>query len=182
MDFVILTHPIEVKRRRITTGRMAFLSLQNSHIIMGHDYSDDPKVNQLLNEAQRHCVLLYPDARSLNLSFIDSAARQLCPPNKRLTVFVVDGTWATARKTVRLSENLNRLPRICFSPERPSGFRVRQQPRHECHSTIEAIHQTIELLGPSRGFDIHSRLHDRLLTVFEKMVNRQIELAHMKAP
>ena len=94
---------------------------------------------------------------------------------KKLTVFVIDGTWATARKMVRLSTNLHALPRICFTPPAPSNFRVRKQPKAECYSTIEAIHHTIELLGESRGFPVAERGHDHLLRVFDWMVTRQLE-------
>jgi hypothetical protein len=55
---------------------------------------------------------------------------------------------------------------------------VRKQPAQECYSTIEAIHHTIELLGPSCGFSVAQREHDRLLFIFDKMVSRQLDLAH----
>ena len=89
-------------------------------------------------------------------------------------VFVIDGTWATARKTMRLSQNLHALPRVCFTPPARSNFQVRKQPKAECYSTIEAVHHTIELLGPAAGFDLLARKHDSLLRVFSVMVNRQI--------
>lgn len=149
---------------------------------MGHDYSHDATVNTILGDARRHCVLLYPGATSFNLSTAIPTELKLCPDDRRLTVFVVDGTWATAKKTVNLSDNLKTLKRICFSPAQPSAFRVRQQPRPECHSTIEAIYHTIDLIGPAHGFDLASRAHEQLLFTFEKMVARQIELAHMKHP
>lgn len=175
IDFVILIHPIEVKRRRITSGRMAHLSLRGSHLIMGQVYTHDVRVNSLLNDPSRHCVLLYPGRQSANLSNMPIEARaELRPPGKRLTVFVVDGTWSTAKKTVNQSLNLHSLPRICFTPPGPSAFRVRKQPRAECYSTIEAIHHTIELLVSTTG-----RPHDALLYTFGQMVERQIELARI---
>lgn len=95
-------------------------------------------------------------------------------PSKKLRVFVIDGTWATAKKMVRLSTNLHTLPRICFSSDQPSTFRVRKQPRAGCFSTIEAIHHTIELLGEQNGFDLQSGKHHNLLTVFDSMVETQL--------
>jgi DTW domain-containing protein YfiP len=96
-------------------------------------------------------------------------------------LFVIDGTWATARKTMRLSQNLRSLPQICFTPPGPSNFRVRKQPRPECLSTIEAVHHSIELLGESVGFDVKSRKHDQLLTLFDQFVDRQISYVSSSA-
>jgi len=175
IDFVILIHPLEV-RRRIATGRMAHLILENSKLIMGQDYSQYDEVNDLIEDSSRHCVILYPGMHSQNLSLISREDRlTLFPQSKKLTLFVVDGTWATARRTMHQSENLKTLSRYCFSPQKPSTFRVRKQPNSICYSTIEAIHHTIELLGESQGFDSTEKIHDNLLDVFDKMVELQLE-------
>jgi DTW domain-containing protein YfiP len=177
IEFAILIHPIEMKRRRITTGRLSHLSLKNSHLIMGEIFTDELRVNSLIHDPSRHCVLLYPGRKSSNLTDMCSeGVKYSVPEGRKLTVFVVDGTWGTAKKTVNQSPNLNTLPRICFTPQTPSTFRVRKQPRIECYSTIEAIHQTIDLLGPAVGFPTVERVHDRLLSIFDQMVNRQLEL------
>jgi DTW domain-containing protein YfiP len=174
IDFVILIHPIEV-RRRIATGRMSFLCMQNSHLIRGQDYTHDAEVNDILADPHRECVILYPGKISKNLTPMTAMERQhLFSAQKKLTVFVIDGTWLTAKKMMRQSQNLQNLPRICFSPEKPSNFRVRKQPNAACYSTLEAIHQTIELIGDGRGFDTSLRIHDRLLTVFNSMVELQL--------
>ncbi|WP_415062494.1 tRNA-uridine aminocarboxypropyltransferase [Bdellovibrio sp.] len=175
IEFVILIHPIEV-RRRIATGRMAYLCLQDSHLISGEDYTHHSEVNALLTDSRYHSVILYPGEDSLNLSNLSEAERsEVSPPNKKLRVFVIDGTWATAKKMIRKSGNLSQLPRICFTPEKVSTFRVRRQPHPHCYSTIEAIHQTIELLGVSSGFDVSCRQHDQLLQVFDQMVEKQLQ-------
>lgn len=118
-------------------------------------------------------MMLYPGPQSANLSLMSADQKtSINPSEKKLTIFVIDGTWHTAKKMVNVSENLRQMPRICFTPDKPSAFRVRKQPRPECYSTIEAIHQTIDLLSPQ------NRKHDHLLYVFNKMVARQIELSH----
>lgn len=178
IDFIILIHPIEF-RRRIATGRMAHLSLKNSRAIVGHDFSMNGPVWDIIDDPNRHCMILYPGATSIDLTNLSVSERtHLTHPSKKLTVFVIDGTWATARKTVRLSVNLQTLPRICFTPSAPSTFRVRRQPRPEYCSTIEAIYHSIELLGPAVGFTDIRSAHAGLIEVFDKMVERQIELAH----
>lgn len=175
IEFVILIHPIEM-RRRVATGRMSHLCLQNSYLIRGQNFSQDERVNQLLKDESFHSVILYPGQNSQNITPLSNHERRnLFPVHKKLRIFVIDGTWATARKMVRQSQNLHHLPRICFSPAAPSNFRVRKQPNAACYSTIEAIHHTIELLGPSQGFSLQTRIHDKLLSVFDSMVERQLE-------
>ncbi len=175
--FAILIHGREAQKR-IATGRLAHRCLTGSYLLPGYDYSHDAKVNALIKDPRYHCVVLYPGTGSLNLSATTEHQRSaLTPPGKELLVFVVDGTWITARKTMQRSANLRDLPRICFEPSAPSRFRVRKQPRQECYSTIEAIHQTIELLGDANGFDTKCRGHDSLLSIFDSIVEQQLELS-----
>jgi len=172
IDFVILIHPMEVKKR-IATGRMSHLCLKNSRLIVGKDFSEHGLVNRLIEEAGPRAFVLYPGPSSLNLSDLrPEQRRNLVPSGERALVFVIDGTWRTVRPMIR-SSNLAALPRICFSLERPSGFQVRKQPAEGCFSTIEAVHETIELIGS--GPDVVSRRHGVLLRVFHAMVERQLD-------
>ncbi len=178
IEFVILIHKIEA-RRRIATGRMSHLLLKGSHLIEGSDFNHHPLVNDLIARPDARAVVLYPGPTALNLSRTsveDLRRLTLTQPGEeksRLIVFVIDGTWATARRTMRLSENLARLPRVCFDPVRKSAFQVRKQPADHCVSTLEAIHHTIELLGESQGFKTARREHDHMLEIFSMMVERQ---------
>lgn len=173
IEFVILIHKIE-SRRRIATGRMSHLILERSRLIEGDQFDDHPVVNELIERDDVHPVVLYPGQNSIDLSkATDQELARMTPPERRLLVFVIDGTWATARRTMRLSTRLQKQPRICFSPRRISQFKVRRQPADHCLSTLEAIHETIELLGKSQGFDTDGRRHDHLLDVFSSMVERQ---------
>ncbi len=174
IDFVILTHPIEVKRRRIATGRLAHLCLRHSIWIMGDRFHAHARLEAVIADPNRACFMLYPGRNSANLSHMSIPTRnRLSSPSQRLTVIVIDGTWGTAQSTVNQSTLLKEVPRICFTPPGTSNFRIRRQPRPECYSTIEAIHHTIELLEPSAW-----REHDHLLRVFERMVDHQLELTN----
>lgn len=177
--FAILIHGREAQKR-IATGRITHLTLENSLLLNGYDYSLDARVNSLIEDERNHCVVLYPGKGSANLT-AHPEAREF-PQDKELVVFVIDGTWVTARKTMYRSRNLKTLPRICFDPPGESRFRLRKQPRAQCYSTVEAVHHTIELLGPGRGFALEGRTHDRLLHVFDHMVEQQIELAKQYRP
>lgn len=173
--FIILTQPREAKHR-LGTGRMAHLCLANSLLFEGVDVSEDHCVNREINDPANCPVLLYLSSSSINLSRQLWSERQaLFPSNRKLVVFVLDGTWKSVRKMIRLSKNLARLPMICFDPPTPSAYRIRREPRPQCYSTIEAIHQVIELFTPR--LDHQAPLlqpHDNLLAVFRSVIDRQL--------
>lgn len=175
LKFVILIHPLEV-RRRIATGRMSHLCLQGSNLLMGYDFSNNSRLNDLLADPCHFPVVLYPGKNSVNLTPLTPNERHhIFPAGREPVIVVIDGTWSTAKKMLRRSRNLINLPRISFTPQKPSHFRVRQQPNADCYSTIEAIHHVIELLGESRGFDLATNSHRNLLQVFDKMVEQQLD-------
>lgn len=176
IKFVILIHGREVQNR-IATGRISHLLLEKSELIAGYDYSHNRIVNDLIAQ-NPHSYVLYPGSHSLNLSEAHSndLNAQFRSPQE-IQIFVIDGTWTTARKTMQRSENLQRLPQICFQPKHPSRFRLRKQPAENCFSTVEAIHQTIELLAPFRNFSLEVGEHHRLIQVFDHMVEQQLELS-----
>ena len=173
--FVILIHPIEA-RKRVATGRMSHLCLKNSILLRGHNYSNHNTLNEILNDPDLYPVILHPGEPSKNMSTMSQAElKEICPKDKTLTIIVIDGTWATAKKMLKHSQNLINLPKICFTPDKPSNFRIRKQPHENCYSTIEAIHHVIELIGPSFDFDTSTRKHDGLLDVFNSMVEMQLD-------
>ena len=175
IKFVILMHPIE-RRRRIATGRMSYLSLQDAELIVGQDFADNKQLNDLLNNPIYNCIVLYPGISAVDISKGNDELKQsLFVEKKKTLIIVIDGTWATAKKMMNRSPNLKKLQRICFTPSEPSRFRVRKQPHAECYSTIEAIHYTIEMLGTFAGFDTANNNHKSLLNVFDKMVERQLD-------
>ena len=96
-------------------------------------------------------------------------------------IFVIDATWGMAKKMVRVSPLLSSLPRIAFEPQKPSNYRFRRQPRPECVSTIEAIHEVIDELDREGAVPVvPSGAHSNLLEVFEWMAVRQSAYTHGK--
>ena len=167
IKFVVLIHPIE-RKRRIATGRMSHLCLTNSELIEAEEYSKNTRVERLLSDSSYSGFVLYPGEHAIDVGAPDQRAKVFAA-QKKVLIFVIDGTWATAKKTMRQSPNLLSLPRIAFTPRHPSRFLVRKQPHPNCFSTIEAIHETIERLAPPPD-----RGHDILLKVFDSMVQRQL--------
>jgi len=66
--FTILMHPKEYKREKIGTGRMTQLQLENSEIIVGIDFTNNKRVNEILSKEENSHFLLYPGKDNFNLS------------------------------------------------------------------------------------------------------------------
>jgi len=177
--FVILTQPREA-RHKFGTGRMAHLGLRNSLVIEGVDFSADARVHREIHSAKGFPVVLFPGEGSINLSRLSLAERlALVPAGRQLIVFVLDGTWKSVRKMLRLSQNLANLPMIAFEPQSPSSYRIRREPKAHCYSTVEAIHQVLELFSP-RGQS--QPAHDNLLAVFRWVIDRQLAYTAEPSP
>jgi DTW domain-containing protein YfiP len=145
---VVLMHPLEAKHP-VGTGRLAHRMLSNSHFFVGINFSEHAGVNALLQDPKLYPLVLYPGAQSRDLSKLNVTERQaLLPEDREPVVFLLDGTWNLAKKILTHTPALQTLPRICFTPSRESRFLLRKQPRVQCFSTLEAIHETLTLLSP----------------------------------
>ena len=65
--FVILIHKLEIDRK-IATGRLSHLVLKKSLLVPGSDYSQNDIINELIDNHENHCVVLYPGKITTNLS------------------------------------------------------------------------------------------------------------------
>jgi DTW domain-containing protein len=153
---LLLQHPRE-RVKGIGTARLAHLALPGSQLRVGVDFADDPVVRALL--AQPPAYVLFPGPQA-------QAPEQL-PRDRPITLVVLDGTWAQARKLLTLNPAIAALPRVAFQPRRPSAYEIRRQPAEFCVSTIEALAEVLERLEPE------GPRFDRLLDPFRAMVERQ---------
>jgi DTW domain-containing protein YfiP len=171
--FVFLMHPKEFKQEKAGTGRLTHLCLRNSVIHMGVEFDQHETVQELIADPRNFPVLLYPGTEAKNLSRGELAAGDL--GGRRLVVFLLDATWTGARKMLRVSPSLQRLPRIMFSPSAKSRFVIKQQPKDGCLSTLEATHELLTTLERS-GLDTYSD-PTQLLDLFQRMQDYQIKCA-----
>ncbi len=166
---VFLMHPKEYKEQRTGTGRLTHLCLADSELIMGVEFDAEARTQALIADPANFPMLLYPspDARVLPGGL---HAGEL--GGRRLVVFVLDGTWSCARKMLRLSPSLQRLPRLVFPPAAPSKFVIKQQPVEGCLSTLEATHELLGALEragldsypePNQLPDLLQRMQDYLI-------------------
>ena len=168
---VLLMHPKEFRHQKCTTGRLTCLNLANSEIIPGVSFDAIPRVRSLIDDPRNYPVLLYPGENAMSIR--DARFTASAPRERRLVVFLIDGTWHCARKIVRESPSLMRLPRLMIQPEAPSRFIIKRQPAPWCLSTIEATHEV--LLGlDAGGLEIYPDTH-RLLDAFDAMQSFQVQ-------
>ncbi len=158
---VLLLQHARESRVGIGTARMAHLALAGSVLRVGVDFSADPVVRALLQDpapaAPPH--VLFPGPEALPIDRL--------PRDRPITLVVLDGTWAQARKLLRLNPAVAALPRVAFRPRHPSGYLIRRQPADFCLSTIEALAEVLEALEPDGA------RFQRLLDPFAAMVERQ---------
>lgn len=184
--FVLLMSPKEFKEEKAATGRLTHLCLPNSELVMGKSFEGDERVRELLEDPRNHAVLLYPGKDALNLSEQDGASGERPAAGsvqelrqklegRRLVVFVLDATWSGARKMLRMSPCLQRLPRVMFTPSAPSRYVIKQQPQAGCLSTLEAVHELL-IVSERHGLDRYER-PEQLLALFKKMQDYQIACA-----
>ncbi len=176
-DLVILMHPKELRNQSTGTGRLAHLCVAGSEVLTGVDFSGHPRVNSILADPSRFPVVLFPGAAPLAPAALADAVRA---SGRRLTVFVLDGTWIAARKMMKLSGNLAGLPRASLAAAGPSRFALKRQPHPWCLSTIEAVHALIDALDGA-GLVRTGGRHGNLMDVLDAMVEAQSRIAREAA-
>ena len=164
-------HPKEYKREKIGTGQMTKLQLENSEIIVGLDFTNNKRVNEILTMENTDSFLLYPGEDSFNLSTgKNSEVNSFMGNNPH--IFLLDGTWSCAHKMLKLSKNLQKLKRVSFDNKIVSKFSIKTQPKSHCLSTIESVYTVLNLLKESDLEDCETK---GFLLPFEKMIEYQIE-------
>lgn len=175
-ELAILMHPKEA-RVAIGTGRLVHRAVVGSHLLVNERFDEDDKLAALLARPDLRPVILFPRAGSLDLgSASPSATSELFPSGTRPLVLIVDGTWTTAKKLLRLAPRLASLPAVRFLPPHGSRYgRLRKEPRAECWSTLESVHHVIDRLD---ALEVASapplRAHDHLLALMDLVVQRQL--------
>ncbi|WP_318464784.1 tRNA-uridine aminocarboxypropyltransferase [Photobacterium leiognathi] len=159
----ILQHPSEVKRA-IGTARILSLSLSNSRLWVGEDFSQHDELNQALAQKDRDIYVVYPGEGSIALSEV--ATQSACQRKK--VIILLDGTWKKAYKMWQLSTNLHHLPLVSLDNVDMGNYRIRKSPKEQGVSTVEAGFLALSVLE-SEQTDLQP-----LLDTFDAMINFQI--------
>ena len=175
VHFVFLMHPKEAYHQKTGTGRLAHLTLTNSEIIIGIDFTSNARIKELLSSPEYFPLLLYPDKNAWTANSTNKETLTLKQKigKRKLLVFVVDSTWFFARKILRLSRNIYNLPKISFEGSYISQFEFKTQPAPECVSTIESCYYLLNELAAANVIETVNTAP--LMNIFKRMVTFQIE-------
>ena len=165
--FVVLMHPKEFKKIKNGTGHLTHLSLENSELFVGVDFSNHTKVNQIIKDYESY--ILYPSKDAINLT--NGLKKET---DKDIAIFLIDSTWACSVKMLAESKNLKALKHISFTSTKLSQFKIKEQPKDYCLSTIESTQTVIELLHKSKIENLSKKEMDDFLIPFHKMVDYQL--------
>lgn len=172
--FIILIHPMEAKKEKVATGRLAHLCLENSKLVTGIDFTNDKQVNSYINDDQYLPFLLYPGDDSVCITNNELSLDRETRYQKTPVFFIIDATWPHAKSMMKKSVNLHKLKRVSFYFAGKSKFIIKQQPSENCLCTIESIYYLIEGLNKFGHENIENKKHTLLLTKLEELVNFQI--------
>lgn len=167
-------HPKEFRKTKNGTGHMTNNSLQNCELQVGIDFTNNKRVNELLNDRSYEPYVLYPDINSIKLN------TQKLSKEKISLIFIIDSTWPCSKKILRLSKNLQNLRKISFEHDKSSQFKIKTQPNQYCLSTIESTLCVLEQLAFQNIESITNNSLENFLNPFEKMVEYQVKCAFVE--
>lgn len=171
IKFVFLMHPKEFKRQRTGTGNLSHITLKDSEIIVGLDYSENSRLHQLLTDEQYFPVLMYPGEEAWTAK---KEGFSQAIGNKKLLVLILDATWFCSRKMIEHNPFLLELPRVSFYGDYRSIFTFKHEPRPEYISTIECCYYLIKELQTVNIAD-SSIDPEPLMDVFKAMIKFQLQ-------
>jgi len=167
--FIILMHPKEFKKVKNNTGFFTHLSLSNSEVIIGIDFSQNRRINEII--ATHDSYILFPTPNAVNLS--EENPKLKSQNSKPLAIFLIDSTWSCTRKMFTISSNLHTLKHMSFTTDRVSQYGIKEQPKEHFLSTIESTLVVLEELNRWKIESIKQNEFDGFLTPFFKMIEYQ---------
>lgn len=172
-QLVLLMHPKEFRKTKNRTGHFTSLSLNNSSIHIGIDFTNNKKINELIDNENNCCYILYPGENSLNLN--KDSIKNNINNDKNIVIFIIDSTWSCSIKILRESKNLKSLKRISFTHTKESAYTFKTQPNKQALSTIESTLVLLEILNEQKIENISKENFENFLTPFNKMVEFQLQ-------
>lgn len=146
------------------TARILKLSLENSVLLVGENFSEHDALNDLLSDQDYCHFILYPGEGAI----LPSQAESVVSDTGKVRVILLDGTWKKAYKMWQLSTNLQALPLIRLPENLQGNYRIRKAPSDNSLSTVEAGFHILSLFEPKRDFT-------PLIDAFNQMIEFQIQ-------
>ena len=171
--FVILMHPKEFKKVKNNTGHFTHLSLENSELFIGVDFTNNQRINEIIDTYNSY--ILFPSPHAVNLSKTNPSTKTN-PHAKNMAIFLIDSTWTCINKMFKQSKNLQNLKHMSFETSRISQYKIKEQPKSNYLSTMESTLVVLELLNSWHVETIEQIKLDKFLNPFVKMIEYQTKL------
>jgi len=199
---VILQHPVEFRRKTISTVPLIKLCLEHVFVLVGRSFDDNVELQRLLNDDNdRIPLLLFPgdDAVTLDEDDISDVHQKLLAKhftedaitsthsnnnsiqpsnNNKYLLIIVDGTWKQAKQILRNSPSiLQKCQSIQFASTSQTSIydSIRKQPDSHCLSTLESCERTLQLLEPNDTNDNMKLASHHLLSTLKSMILTQMK-------
>ena len=193
-DVLVLQHPVEFRRKTISTVPLLKLVLEQCRVLVGRSFDADLEL--IINEAcveGRIPLLLFPGPTATVLEDCDAMEQLQSNANARFgsdrsnnaeaehattkyLLIIVDGTWTQAKRMVRNSPVLmQKCSPIQFTGTDDVSIydSIRKQPETHCLSTLESCVRTLQLLEPNNAKTEEASRH--LLDSLRAMILTQMK-------
>ena len=168
--FVILMHPKEFKKVKNNTGFFTHLTLKNSELFIGIDFSEHKQINEIIKS--HNSFILYPSVDAVDVSINNPSLES----KKNMAIFIIDSTWSCAKQIFEQSKNLKDLKHLSFTTTKTSQYQIKVQPESNYLSTIESTQHVVELLNKWDIERIKQINLDNFLNPFLEMIKYQQNL------
>ncbi|KAL7551334.1 hypothetical protein ACHAWF_014527 [Thalassiosira exigua] len=194
---LVLQHPVEFRRKTISTVPLLRLVLERCDVLVGRAFDArhlEDALDSSRGDESTTPLLLFPGPDAISLedsdalerlahSAHDSGARDSTDGahRTRCSLVIVDGTWTQAKRMLRNSPYLLQRCRLVqfTGTTEPSVYdSIRKQPDAHCLSTLESCERTLRLLEPDNPR--MQEASDHLLSSLRAMILKQMthERAH----
>lgn len=165
-EVLVVQHPRE-QHHPIGTARFVDLGLERSQIVVADRIEGTGDERERLIAGigfPKGAALLFPSEDARDVETLSEGERPDC-------LIVIDGTWSQAKRLFLDDPRLAALPKVRFTPEQESRYRIRREPQKDFVSTVESIAEVLRSLEPGLpGLN-------QLVESFERMVVRQEQIA-----
>lgn len=150
-QLIIWQDPTEAKHR-LSTTLLVQLNFPECRVLV----ADEASVHEVFSEGTNidEVALVYPMTHKTSL---DAQAVV-----RVKTLLVLDGTWRKVRRLLHLNPWLHELPHLALEPEHTSVYAIRQSPREDGLSTLEAcvaaLHQVEQHQHYQPALDVLKKL------------------------
>ncbi|MCW9025882.1 MAG: DTW domain-containing protein, partial [Thiovulaceae bacterium] len=163
-------HPKEFKKVKNNTGFFTHLTLKNSELFIGIDFSEHKRINEIINTYES--FILYPSIDAIDISVNNPSVDS----KRNMAIFIIDSTWSCSKQIFEKSKNLKVLKHLSFTTSKTSKYKIKVQPESNYLSTIESTQHVIELLNQLNIETVKPSDINNFLNPFYEMIKYQQKL------